>query len=32
MRAMRRESVAITWGEVATALLTFGIIAFLLLA
>jgi hypothetical protein len=28
---MRREAVVITWGEVATAVLTFGIITFLLL-
>jgi hypothetical protein len=28
---MRREHVAITWGEMMTALLTMGIIAFLLL-
>jgi hypothetical protein len=31
MRTMRRESVVITWGEMVTALLTFGIITFLLL-
>jgi hypothetical protein len=31
MSAMRREAVEITWGEVMTAVLTLGIVTFLLL-
>jgi hypothetical protein len=31
MSAMRRKSVEITWGEVMTAVLTLGIVTFLIL-